>query len=189
MAAERDPVVVTERPTLESVYREHAQAVARWAVRLGGPNVDAEDVVHEVFLVVHAQLAGFRGDAKLSTWLYRITENVVRHRRRRERFRRWLGGSSEDVGGRVASSRPTPVEALERREAESLVYRALDRLSEKQRTLIILFEIEGCSGEEIAELTSMKVNAVWVALHRARARFLEMLEKIDPQHRHKGEAS
>jgi RNA polymerase sigma-70 factor (ECF subfamily) len=187
MSAEYQAVAIAEKPTLESVYREHAQAVARWAARLGGPLVDAEDVVHEVFLVVHDQLAGFRGEAKLSTWLYRITENVVRHRRRRERFRRWLGGSSEEVGGRVASSRPTPVEDLERREAESLVYRALDKLNDKQRTLMILFEIEGCSGEDIAELTGMKVNAVWVALHRARARFLEALEQIDPQQ--KGEAT
>ena len=172
-----------ERPTLEAAYREHAQDVARWAQRLGGPAVDVEDVVHEVFLVVHGQIGDFRGDAKLSTWLYRITENVVRHRRRRERFRRWLGGSSEDVGGRVASSRPTPVEELERRESESLVYRALDMLPDKQRTLIILFEIEGCSGEQIAELTGSKVNAVWVALHRARARFLDAIEKLDPHKR------
>jgi RNA polymerase sigma-70 factor (ECF subfamily) len=170
---------LVEKPTLESVYREHAQTVARWATRLGGPTVDVEDVVHEVFLVVHAQLDGFRGDAKLSTWLYRITENVVRHRRRRDRFRRWLGGSSEDVAGRIASSRPTPVELLERREAEALVYKALDALNDKQRTLIVLFELEGCSGEQISELTGMKVNAVWVALHRARARFLEALEKLD----------
>jgi RNA polymerase sigma-70 factor (ECF subfamily) len=177
------PIVVAEKPTLESVYREHAPSVARWAQRLGGPAFDAEDAVHEVFLVVHAQLDGFRGDAKLSTWLYRITENVVRHRRRRDRFRRWLGGSSEEVGGRVASSRPTPVEDLERREAESLVYRALDRLPEKQRTLIILFEIDGCSGEEIAERTGTKINAVWVSLHRARARFLAALEKLDPNRR------
>jgi RNA polymerase sigma-70 factor (ECF subfamily) len=169
--------------TLESVYREHAQDVARWAQRLGGPAIDVEDVVHEVFLVVHGQLAGFRGDAKVSTWLYRITENVVRHRRRRDRIRRWLGGTSEDVGGRVPSSRPTPVEELERRESEALVYRALDTLPDKQRALIVLFELEGCSGEQIAEMTGTKVNAVWVALHRARARFLDAIEKLDPHKR------
>ena len=174
---------------MASVYRDNAHLVARWAQRLGGPSIDAEDVVHEVFLVVHAQLAGFRGDAKLSTWLYRITENVVRYRRRRERLRRWFTTPWGKEADHVASSRPTPVDEVERREAESLVYRALDRLPEKQRTLVVLFEIEGCSGEEIAERTGTSVNAVWVGLHRARARFLKALQEIEAGSRKGGSTS
>lgn len=186
-------VSAIERPTptaqaaiafdFASVYRAHAQTVARWAARLGGPSVDAEDVTQEVFLVVHAQLSGFRGEALITTWLYRITANIVRHRRRRELFRRWLGGSSDDLADKIASSRPTPVEDLERRQASQLVYRVLDKLSEKHRTLIILFELEGRSGEEIAELTGMKLATVWVALHRAREQFLERLSKIEHKER------
>jgi RNA polymerase sigma-70 factor (ECF subfamily) len=162
------------------LYRAHAQRVTRWASRLAGPGADVEDLVQEVFMVVHDRLASFRGDAQITTWLYRITENVVRHRRRKDRLRRWLGGSAGDVGAHVASTRPTPVEELERRQAGELVYRALDGLSERHRTLIILFEIEGLSGEEIAELTGCKLASVWVYLHRARAQFgkrLEMLTK------------
>jgi RNA polymerase sigma-70 factor (ECF subfamily) len=164
---------------LAALYRAHAQTVARFAQRLGGPSVDADDVVQEVFLVVHAQLADFRGDAQVTTWLYRITANIVRHRRRKDRFRRWLGGSSEDVGGKAASSRPTPVEVLERREASRTVYEVLDSMNERYRTLIILFELEGMSGEAIAELTGQKVQTIWVGLHRAREQFLEKLKKID----------
>jgi RNA polymerase sigma-70 factor (ECF subfamily) len=172
-------------PELGELYREHAGTVARFAQRLGGPSLDVEDVVQEVFLVAHKQLPSFRGEARVTTWLYRITENVVRHRRRKERFRRWLGGSSEEVGGKQASLRPTPVEDLERREASRTVYRVLDQMSERSRTLIILFELDGKSGEEIAELTGQKVGTVWVALHRAREQFLERLRKLD---RAQGEA-
>jgi RNA polymerase sigma-70 factor (ECF subfamily) len=162
------------------VYRAHAQRVAAWAARLGGPSVDAEDVVQEVFLIVHRLLPTFRGDAQVTTWLFRITQNVVRHRRRQGRWRRWLGGSADDVAGNVASGRPTPVEDLERRQASDLVYRVLDGMSDRYRTVIVLFELEQRSGEEIAELLGTKVATVWVWLHRARAQFAKRLAKIDP---------
>ena len=174
-----DPPPVTAPLEIGALYRAHALTVARFAQRLCGPRLDAEDVVQEVFLVAHRLLPTFRGEALVTTWLYRITENVVRHRRRKERFRSWLFGSSEDVGGRAASTRPTPVEELERREASVTVYRVLDAMNEKYRTLIILFELEGKSGEEIAELTGQRVQTVWVALHRARAQFLARLQKLE----------
>jgi RNA polymerase sigma-70 factor, ECF subfamily len=166
-----------------AIYRAHAQRVARWAARLGGPTVDVEDAVQEVFLIVHRLLPGFRGDAKVTTWLYRITANVVRHRRRKERWRRWLGGSADDVGGDVPSGEPSPAEALERQQANATVYRALDGMAEKYRSALILFEIEGLSGEEIAALTGAKPSTVWVWLHRARAQFLARLEAIERDER------
>jgi RNA polymerase sigma-70 factor (ECF subfamily) len=164
---------------LGAIYRAHAQTVARFAQRLAGPGVDVDDLVQEVFLVVHKQLPAFRGEAAITTWLYRITENVVRHRRRKERWRRFLRGSSEEVGGRHVSPRPTPVEDFERREASRIVYRVLEGMSEKYRTLIILFELDGKSGEEIAELTGQKIGTVWVALHRAREQFLARLQRLE----------
>jgi RNA polymerase sigma-70 factor (ECF subfamily) len=163
----------------DGIYRAHAARVARWAGRLGGPLIDVEDAVQEVFLTVHRLLPGFRGEAQVTTWLYRITANVVRHRRRKERFRRWLGGSSSEVAAHVESLRPTPVEELERRQSTELVYRVLDRLSERARTLVILFELEELSGEEIAELMGLSLSNVWVSLHRARAQFLDQLRKLE----------
>lgn len=179
-----DPLVaeaVAAETPLEAgaIYRAHSARVARWASRLGGPTVDVEDVVQEVFLTVHRLISEFRGDAQITTWLFRMTQNVVRHRRRKERWRRWLGGSSDEVAGHVASTRPTPIEAIEQREAHQLVYRVLDRMAEKYRTAIILFEIDGRSGEEIAALTGTRIETVWVHLHRARAQFLALLEKAE----------
>ena len=77
-------------PSLDAVYRAHAATVARWVAHLGGPSIDVEDVVHEIFLVVRRQLAKFRGDAKLTSWLYRITARTVRDWRRKDRFRRFV---------------------------------------------------------------------------------------------------
>jgi RNA polymerase sigma-70 factor (ECF subfamily) len=173
------PEGVVVRPDLDALYRQHAPAVARWVAHLGGPRIDVDDLVHEIFLIAHRRLAEFRGEAKITTWLYRITERVVLGRRRRDRARRfmtrlWRG----DVEGSTAAmSRLTPIEELERQQSRDSVYRVLDRLGEKYRSLLILFELEGMSGEDIAALTGIKLATIWVRLRRARLLFLAELER------------
>ncbi len=162
-----------------ALYRAHAQTVARWAARLGGPTADVEDIVQEVFLTAHRLLDGFRGEAKITTWLFRITHNQVRHQRRKQRYRRFLRGSADDVAGQLPSPRLTPIQELEQRQATTTVYRVLDGMSEKYRTAFILFELEHLSGDEIAALLDQRVNTIWVWLHRARAQFLAGLEKLE----------
>jgi RNA polymerase sigma-70 factor, ECF subfamily len=166
---------------LDAVYRAHVQDVARWAQRLAGPTMDAEDVTQEVFLAVHRKLGGFRGDSSLTTWLYRITENIVRHRRRKDRWRRWLSGTAEETAGNEEARGPTPLMAVEQRQANQQLYRALDGMKEKYRTVLVLFELEELSGEEIAELTGAKVATVWVWLHRARAELTRRLQEIEAE--------
>jgi RNA polymerase sigma-70 factor (ECF subfamily) len=164
----------------EAVYKEHAEDVKRWALRLAGPWADVEDVVHEVFLVVRKRLDQFRGDAKLTTWLYRITERVVGKQLRRQRLRRWLSGHAGDFASHLPADEGTPHDELERQQASALVYEALDRLSDNHRKVIILYELEGLSGEEIATLIDVKLSTVWTWLHRARAKFFETLQAIAP---------
>jgi RNA polymerase sigma-70 factor (ECF subfamily) len=166
---------------LVAIYRAHVQRVARWTGRLGGPLVDVEDVVQEVFLKVQHLLPGFRGDAELTTWLFRITENVVRHRRRRERLHRWLSGGSKEALAQLPSSLPSPLEQLERHEATGLVYRVLDSMREQARTVLILFDLEGLSGDELEQLTGVKAATLRVRLHRARAEFAARLARLEKQ--------
>jgi RNA polymerase sigma-70 factor (ECF subfamily) len=166
-----------------TLYRAHAQTVARWVLRLGGPHFDVEDTVQEVFLIVQKRLSSFRGDAKITTWLYGITHNVVRHRRRKDKWRKWLGGSAEEVAGRVPAEGPSPIEQLEGKHSEHVVYEVLAKMRESYRTVLIMFEIEGLSGEEVAQLTGTKVETLWVQLHRARAQFLKLLASVDPSAR------
>lgn len=164
---------------LDTLYRAHASTIARWASRLAGPDADVDDLVHEIFLVAAQRLPEFRGDAKITTWLYRITERVALSRRRRDRFRRWFSRArSVEIESSLSPSQPTPVDLLERRQSIEAVYRLLDKLPDKYRTVLILFEIEEFSGEEIATLTGQKESTVWVRLHRARARFLEEMKRV-----------
>jgi len=172
------PAGETTERELSDVYRRHAEAVKRWALRLGGPALDAEDIVHEVFLIAHRRLGEFRGEAKLTTWLYRITLRVVRKQATRQRLGRWLRGLVGDFADEVTEERFGPYESVERREAARLVYQALDALPHRQRAAVILYELEGHSGEEIAELMGTKLATVWVWLHRGRAKFLERLRAL-----------
>ena len=173
-------VIGAPATSLDGLYRAHAATVARWAAHLGGPRLDVEDAVHEVFLVVGKRLPEFRGDAKITTWLYRITERVVRGGRRRDRVRRWLTFVRRgDVEASLSPPRPSPVEELEQRQSRESVYRILDRLAEKYRRVLVLFELEELSGEEIAALTGVKLATVWGHLHRARALFLAEMNGED----------
>jgi RNA polymerase sigma-70 factor (ECF subfamily) len=164
---------------LSALYREHAATVARWAAKLAGPGADVDDLVHEIFLVVGRRLPEFRGQAKVTTWLYRITDLVVREHRRKERFRRWFSRARHlEIESTLTAPHLTPVEALERHQAASMTYRILDRMPDKYRNVLILFEMEELSGEEIAALTGLKLSTVWVHLHRARARFLADMKRV-----------
>lgn len=167
------PAPLMSRPTeTGDVFERHGAKMAAWAARLLGPGADVDDVVQEVFLVVQRRLPEFRGDARITTWLYEITLRVACRFRRRARVRRWLGLGEAARRGALVSDRPGPLQALEARQATETVYAVLERLRERDRTLLILFEIERLSGEEIAALSGTSVGNVWVRLHRARARFL-----------------
>jgi RNA polymerase sigma-70 factor, ECF subfamily len=186
---------------LETVYRAHVQRVARWASRLGGPDFDVEDAVQETFLIAQRKLPSFRQEAAVATWLYKIVENVVRHRKRKQRWRRlWAdafssgprGGASsggsddgaeplEPLVARLPSPERSPSERLEQREQTRMLYRLLDQLPERQRAVLVLFELEGHTGEEIAALLGAKVATVWVWLHRARATCAKRLREQGEQ--------
>jgi RNA polymerase sigma-70 factor (ECF subfamily) len=169
---------------LEAIYRQHVQKVARWASRLGGPAIEPEDVAQEVFEKVQHSLSSFRGDAELTTWLYRITENVVRHRRRKERWRRFIGFPQGDAI-ELPSAALSPLEQLEANEATALVYRVLDGMRERYRTVLILFDLEGLSGDELERLTGVPAGTLRVRLHRARADFAARLEVLEQRGRRK----
>jgi RNA polymerase sigma-70 factor (ECF subfamily) len=162
-------------PTFEELFDRHAADVLRWAARLGGSRVEPDDVAQEVFAIASRRLPEFRGDAKPGTWLFRITERVVRNHRRKRRLRCWLGLDDQPL----RATGPTPAEALDQAEAARALEEILGGMPEKFRTVLVLFEIEGLATAEIAELVGVKVGTVRVWLHRARARFLELQRRRD----------
>jgi RNA polymerase sigma-70 factor (ECF subfamily) len=149
--------------SFDEVYEHHFAYVYRLVARLyGGSEID--DVVQDVFVVVHEKLDGFEGRAALTTWLFRITFRVVGTQIRRERFRRrWLAL----FGQRVEMTSPT--HASDDGAADARAVRdALERLSFKKRAVLVLFEVEGWSCAEIAERLDVPVDTVYTRLHHAR---------------------
>jgi len=180
LAAELDGKPVLE---LEAIYREHSAAVSKWVRRLWGPgvtggSVDAEDLLQEVFLVVQRRLGTFRAEAALTTWLYGITVLVVNARRKKERWRRLLWRRAEpELQLEQEPGAPGAQSDFERAEVSRLVYSVLDSLRERDRTLLILFELERLPGAEISQIVGVSEANVWVALTRARARFKAAFER------------
>jgi RNA polymerase sigma-70 factor, ECF subfamily len=156
--------------SFEEIYRAYADTTARWAQQLGGAGVDSDDIVQEVFIVVSRQLGRFRGDARLSTWLFEITRKIAANHRRRHRWRFWHAGRRHDADSEP-SQRPAPDAELERRQTLEQLYRVLDQLPDKYRTVLVLYEIEGMSTQEIADLRQLNLSTVRVQLARARESF------------------
>lgn len=170
------PVASGPPSSFAELYREHAARVARWAQRLGGPDADVEDIVQEVFLVVSRKWAEVRRDPGLVSWLFQITRRIVANQRRRLHWKR-LWSRERDLAS-LPCEGAGPDGELERAHMLALFHRALDRLPEKQRTVFLLFELEGLSTAAIATLTGRNLSTVKVQLVRARERFLATLRRL-----------
>jgi RNA polymerase sigma-70 factor, ECF subfamily len=162
---------------LDEMYARYAADVKRWARRLAGPKADVEDLLHDVFVIALRRRFISRGEASAKTWLFRITHHVVRGRMRRGLLRGLLFRRRRDELLDTTLPPATPHEEVERRERHERLYRALDRLPDCYRTALILYEIEGLTGDEIAELTGVSVGTMWVRLHRGRTKLLECLTR------------
>jgi RNA polymerase sigma-70 factor (ECF subfamily) len=183
MTEARPPTGPAEPQTLAigEIFAAYHQRVSCWVRRLGGPQIEVDDAVQEVFLLAHQRLRWFSGREQLLVWLYRVTENVVRHQRRRLRRRREIVGETSQHHdlSQVPWTGDASDEENAKREAMRVIYQVLDRMSERSRSLIVLFELEELSGQEIADLKGAKLATIWVWLHRARAEFRRHLAEIE----------
>ena len=156
------------------LYNRHRADVARLVYRMLGGRGDLEDVIQEVFVQVHKSLRDFRGQSKLSTWLHRVTVNVVLMHRRAARSRPVF--ADEPLGeGLVHGAEVAPDEDAERRERVRAFARLLDRLADKKRIVFVLHELEGISPTEIAKIVGAPVLTVRTRLFYARREIEAML--------------
>jgi RNA polymerase sigma-70 factor (ECF subfamily) len=156
-----------------AVYTTYFHSVSRWVRAFGGLSADVEDLTQEVFLVVERRIDSFQG-GNVAAWLYGIARRTVRDHRRKAWFRRWLSGADPEAADAGAVT-PDPGVSFERREAQQRVAAILQEMSAVRSSTFILFEIEGYSGEEIAQLEGVPVNTVYTRLHHARKDFFRLL--------------
>jgi RNA polymerase sigma-70 factor (ECF subfamily) len=160
------------------IYERHRADVARLVYRMLGGRSDFEDVVQEVFVQVYRSLKDFRGQSKLSTWMHRVTVNVVLMHRRAARSRP-VFAEEPPTDGMLRGETTAPDEDAERRERMRAFGRLLDRLADKKRAVFVLHELEGIAPSEIAEIVGAPVLTVRTRLFYAR-RELEAMLRDEP---------
>jgi RNA polymerase sigma-70 factor (ECF subfamily) len=164
------------------------QLVARWerpiyalAYRTLGRDEDARDVVQEAFLRAYRGLRGFKGQAKFSSWLYRITLNLCRDWMRRERRAPIVAVPEGTDPIDLADDRASPVESVEdlvaRREMSRAVARAMAELPEEQRAAILLKEYHGLTFQEIADMLDCPLSTVKTRLYQGLSVLRRRLER------------
>lgn len=162
----------------EELVASHQHRVFGVALRMLGGAAEAEEVAQEAFLRAHRSLGEFRGDAKLSTWLYTIVSRLCLNRLASGDRRAVRHG--EEVLLRVADDGGGPEVRAERGELEGALHRAIAELPEERRVVIVLRDLEGLSYEEIALALGLELGTVRSRLHRARMDLKDKLERFLP---------
>ncbi len=167
--------ITGDAAAFRGLYARHRHDVARLVFRMLGQR-DLDDVVQEVFVQVHRSLRDFRGQSKFSTWLHRVTVNVVLMHRRAARSRPVLAPiETEQATIDPIDPQTLPDEEAARRQRMRAFERVLDRLPEKKRVVFVLHDLEGVSPAEISEVVGAPVLTVRTRLFYARREIEAML--------------
>jgi len=172
----------------EQIVRDHQEMVFRTLLRLNGSREHIEDLAQEVFLRLYRALPAFRGEARLTTYLYRIVVNVAQDEwKRRRRVERPLVSISAPVSSdedgdanwedRLAHPGLDAEEQLSERQFGDLVERQLQQLSDAERMVIVLYHQEERSYEQIAEALKLPMGTVRTHLHRGRQKLREGIQQ------------
>ena len=170
----------------KSLVENYQDLVYNTALGVVQNSEDAEDVAQEVFIQVFRSIDQFKGDARLSTWIYRITTTKaldhIRSRKRKKRFAfitSLFGPNDELIHEPVDFQHPGVT--LDRKEQAALLFRMIDQLPENQKVAFTLHKTEELSYQEIADVMQLSVSAVESLLFRARQNLRKLLEKYYQQ--------
>jgi len=163
--------------------------IFRLVFRMLGDRAEAEDLAQEVFVTVFKSIDGFRGDSKLSTWLYRVATNHCKNRikylQRRARGKKKEFDEIAEAGAiESATMNPSariarPDHIVEGYQKENILREAIASLDEDHRTLIVLRDIENLTYDQIMEVTGLAEGTVKSRLHRARHSLREKVKRLE----------
>ena len=180
-------LVARDERAFNELVRNYERRVFGLVFRMLGSRAEAEDLTQEVFVQVFKAIGSFRGESKLSTWIYRIAVNLCKNRTKYLRVRH-AGEQDQidDVAERLQPSEARhanvaqvdrPDEAVAGRQVEEIVRQAIAEVDEGFRECLILCDVEELSYEEIAEITQLPVGTVKSRIFRARAQLRELVER------------
>lgn len=165
-----------DRGAFERVYREHVSRVFSLCARMSGDRTRAEELTQDVFVRAWEKLTLFRGESSFSTWLHRLTVNVVLNARKtegRQRARIEEPGDDDDGIDALPGTIGSPLAPGDLLDLEE----AITKLPPGARRVFVLHDVEGYKHEEIAEMLGVTSGATKAQLHRARLLLREALNR------------
>lgn len=177
-----------DHSAFEELVSRYQSTIMNMAYRMLGNRSDAADVCQEVFLLLLRKLHSFRGEAKFSTWLYRVAMNACHDYARRTRRHVSLADSPGEEMPEMEQRLPdenldSPETSMEREEVRRRVQEAITRLPHKFKQVIFLHDISGYDYKEVAEILGINLGTVKSRLNRARNRLAAELEDYWEQSR------
>lgn len=146
---------------------------------------DAEDIAQDVFVEVFRSISKFKGDSKLSTWIYKITTNKCLEFIRKKNTKKRFGFLKSIMGNDVPVDKTAyftdmnhPGILLENKEKSETIFRAINQLPEAQKVVFTLCKIDGKSYEEVSEITSKSMSSVESLMFRAKKNLQDLLENF-----------
>jgi RNA polymerase sigma-70 factor (ECF subfamily) len=180
-----------DEAAFREMVRTYQQRVFNLVFRMLGNKDEAEELAQEVFFTVFKSIDSFRGESKLSTWIYRIAVNHCKNRHKYLARRMYHASQPlDEVSERSTAGRdggPTmslqaqisePDKVLMGLQLEEAIQREIAALDEEQRLLVVLRDVQGLSYQEIATITSLAEGTVKSRLHRARMTLKDRLQKF-----------
>ncbi len=164
----------------EALVRRYQARVYSVAVHYMRDREEARDAAQEIFVRIYQRLDSFRGDERFVPWMLSLARNCCIDRLRRLKVRTPSSSIPLDEGPELTEPGPAPAERVEAEDRKRLLYRALERLSDKNREMILLKEIQGLKLEEIAELLVLPLGTVKSRSNRARIELARTLRVLDP---------
>jgi RNA polymerase sigma-70 factor (ECF subfamily) len=165
--------------------RLHEKQIYNFTYRMLGNEGEAEDLTQDIFIAAFRGIRSFRGEAKFSTWLYRIALNQARNRIKYLSRRKFFARQARraDYGAKMVSespegladSAPTPEQWTIMKDLAAQVQECLNQIPHQARQILILRDVQGFSYDELSEMLSLKPGTVKSRLHRARAALRECL--------------
>jgi RNA polymerase sigma-70 factor, ECF subfamily len=160
----------------DKLYRDHVDLIYRYAYRLCGETESAKDLVQETFLNAYQGLKDFRGEARVSTWLYTIASRACLRMRRKRKgqpehelsIEEFVPTSEGEFRLQIPMDGLSPEEALQNKELRKALDQAIEKLSPKYRMVLVLRDMEGLSAKEVGAIIGLNERAVKSRLHRAR---------------------
>ena len=165
-------------PDFEDIVEEYGDFVYNLTYRVLGNHADAEDAAQDAFLAAYRNFGRFRGESKVSTWLYRIAVNAALMRLRRDRNKNTLTQTGYDEI-QIVSPTDGPEKLALNSELREHLEAGLDQLPDNLKTAVVLRDVQGLSNEEAADILEVSVSSLKARLHRGRVLLRKYLQDYD----------